>query len=96
MPVYITYFTESPDAGGTLFCPDPYERDAKVLARFADKGPAMREARPPLTINLDDLPKSGPHGDAKDKSPSKRQDGGKPRIGSPATRKTLKPAADGG
>jgi murein L,D-transpeptidase YcbB/YkuD len=91
MPVYITYLTASPDAGATLFRPDPYQRDAKVLARFAEKTPSMREARPPLTIDLDALPKNGPSGDAKEKL--KRQDAGKPGTDWPPMRKTPKPAA---
>jgi murein L,D-transpeptidase YcbB/YkuD len=52
MPVYITYLTASPEGSGTLFRPDPYARDAKVLARFAGDEPKMREARPPLTIDF--------------------------------------------
>jgi murein L,D-transpeptidase YcbB/YkuD len=96
MPVYITYLTASPDGGATLFRPDPYERDAKVLARFADKAPSMREARPPFTIDLDALPKTGPNGDLKEKSPSKRQGGGKPGTGSPATLKTPRASAGRG
>jgi murein L,D-transpeptidase YcbB/YkuD len=96
MPVYITYLTASAEGGATLFRPDPYERDAKVLARFAGDGPAMREARPPLTIDLDALPTSGSDGDAKAKSPAKRRDGNKRSPSSPAMHKTSKPAAGRG
>jgi murein L,D-transpeptidase YcbB/YkuD len=53
MPVYITYLTASPDGGPTLFRPDRYSRDAKVLSRFAGDEAKMRDARPPLTIDLD-------------------------------------------
>jgi murein L,D-transpeptidase YcbB/YkuD len=96
MPVYITYLTASPDTGAILFRFDPYERDAKVLARFADKAPAMREARPPLTIDLNASPDTRPTGDLKEKSPSKRKGSGKPGTGSPATLKTPKASAGRG
>jgi murein L,D-transpeptidase YcbB/YkuD len=93
MPVYITYFTAAPEGSAAIFRPDPYERDAKVLARFTDKEPGMRDTRPPLMIDLDALPKSGEDGKAKQPSPSKRQNGGKPTSKSPVTRKTSQPRA---
>lgn len=57
MPVYITYLTASPEDGPVLFRADPYDRDAKVLARFAGAETGMRDARPLLTIDLDATPK---------------------------------------
>jgi murein L,D-transpeptidase YcbB/YkuD len=93
MPVYITYLTAAPDGTATLFRPDPYERDAKVLARFADKDSGMRDARPPLMIDLDASPSSGQDGKAAKSAPSKRQIGGKPTSKSPRPSKMWQPPA---
>jgi hypothetical protein len=52
LPVYITYLTANESSVGALFRADPYERDAPVLARFADASDGMRDARPPFRIDL--------------------------------------------
>jgi murein L,D-transpeptidase YcbB/YkuD len=58
MPVYITYLTASPEGGPSLFRPDPYARDEKVLARFAGEEVTMKDPRPALTIDLDAAPQA--------------------------------------
>jgi murein L,D-transpeptidase YcbB/YkuD len=80
MPVYLTYLTAAPDSGESFFRPDPYERDTKVLARFAGKETGMRDARQPLMIDFDAPPRSGQSGKAGTTSPSKRQNSGKPGL----------------
>jgi hypothetical protein len=91
MPVYITYLTAAPDGAAALFRPDPYGRDAKVLARFADKQPTMRDARPQLTIDFDALSDEGENGKASKAKPPKRQDIGKPAIKSPKPPRSSQP-----
>lgn len=87
LPVYITYLTAEPGTGGgALFRADPYKRDAKVMARFADEDDGMREARPVLTIDLDEKPKKAPaQAEAKNAEAAK--------VKKPATTKPAKPAA---
>jgi hypothetical protein len=92
MPVYITYLTAAPDGTATLFRADPYARDAKVLARFADQAPAMRDARPPLTIDFDATPQGSLTREGNKTVPLK-QNGSKPRGASPTTRKVASSGA---
>nr|WP_314446073.1 L,D-transpeptidase family protein [uncultured Sphingomonas sp.] len=87
MPVYITYLTAAPDGAATLFRPDPYERDAKVLARFADNEPAMRNARPPLVIDLDALLAGDQAVGAEAAASAKRHTSGKPVVKGSAPRR---------
>lgn len=62
MPVYITYLTASPDSdAGALFRADPYDRDARVIARFKEEDGGVRDARPVFSIDLD----AGAEADAK-------------------------------
>jgi murein L,D-transpeptidase YcbB/YkuD len=93
MPVYITYLTAAPDGAATLFRPDPYGRDAKVLARFTDKEPEMRDARPALTIDFDAPQPSGRDEEAKKTVPAKRQKSGKTGASPSATQKRQEPSA---
>jgi murein L,D-transpeptidase YcbB/YkuD len=85
MPVYITYLTAA-EGNTTLFRPDPYGRDEKVLARFAGEVPAMRAGRPPLTIDFDAPPSRGQGREPKEPSPLKRRSGSKPSTDTPSMR----------
>lgn len=84
MPVYITYLTASPDSAATLFRPDPYQRDARVLARFADSEPTMRDPRPQLTIDFDGLFAATDDRTSTKALPAVRQKSGPTTIKSPA------------